>query len=100
MTPKNLAWQNLVTAARRARDDRDASAPYGFSTRVAALAMSAQELSIGSIFERFSWRALGLASLLAITSIAAGYAWQAAPTDEDLLTDDTMVAALFDTSGT
>ena len=100
MTPEELAWQKLVTAARRARDDRDAAAPYGFSTRVAAMAMSAQELSIGTVFERFSWKALGLASLLAVASVAANYAWLATPADDDLLSDEAMVAALFDASGT
>ncbi len=101
MTPEDLAWQKLVTAARRVRDERDEAAPYGFSTRVAAMAMAAREASIGSIFERFSWRALGLASLLAITSVAANYAWVSTTgSEEDLLSDETAVAALFDTSGT
>lgn len=103
MTPEDLAWQKLVTAARRVRDERDEAAPYGFSTRVVAMAMAmaAREASIGSIFERFSWRALGLAGLLAITSVAANYAWvSGTATEEDLLSDETTVAALFDTSGT
>lgn len=101
MTPEDLAWQKLVTAARRVRDDRDEAAPYGFSTRVVAMAMAARETSMGSIFERFSWRALGLAGLLAITSVAANYAWvSGTATEEDLLSDETTVAALFDTSGT
>ena len=42
MNPENPSWEKLVALARRARDDRPETAPYGFSTRVAALAMAGE----------------------------------------------------------
>lgn len=65
-------WARLTAAARTVRDDRDASAPYGFATRVAALAL-AQEEKVASLFDRFALRALGVACLLAIGSVALNY---------------------------
>ena len=43
-------WARLVHAARQVPDDRDTSAPYGFATRVAALA-SVQEVNVASLLE-------------------------------------------------
>ena len=66
------AWARLATAARQVSDDRDTSAPYGFSTRVVALAYAREERAV-SVLERFALRAVGLASLLAICSVALNY---------------------------
>lgn len=68
----NLSWNRLAAAARTAPDSRDTSAPYGFATRVAALAMS-QERKVVSLFERFAVRALCAACLLAILSAVVSY---------------------------
>lgn len=97
MNPRDQAWQRLVTAARNApTEDRDASAPHCFATRVSALAMSADR-SAASLFERFSWRALGVAGLLAAVCVIADYSvFNNNPTDEELLPDDGAVAALAD----
>ena len=65
-------WSRLTAAARQVQDERDVSAPYGFATRVAALAMS-QQRTVASLFERFAFRAVGLASLLALFSIVLNY---------------------------
>lgn len=65
-------WARLARAAGSVRDERDASAPYGFSTRIAALAF-AQEQKMVSLFDRFSLRALGVACLLALGSVALNY---------------------------
>ena len=65
-------WSRLTTAAREVRDERDASAPFGFATRIAALAL-AQERRVASLFERFALRAVGVASLLALFSVALNY---------------------------
>lgn len=66
-------WLRLVAAARRApADSRDTSAPYGFSARVAALAMATPlERPLSALFERLSLRAIGVAGLLAAVSVAA-----------------------------
>ena len=65
-------WGRLTAAARSVRDDRDTTAPYGFATRVAALAL-AQEQKVVSLLERFALRAVGVACLLALVSVAVNY---------------------------
>jgi hypothetical protein len=72
MKPTDFQWQRLARAARRATDARDEAAPYGFATRVAAQAFAAKD-SANPILERFAWRALGLACLVAVLGIAANY---------------------------
>jgi hypothetical protein len=65
-------WSRLTAAARQVNDERETSAPYGFATRVAALAF-AQNASMASLFDRMALRALGVASLLALFSIVLNY---------------------------
>ena len=65
-------WTRLTAAARHVPDDRDTTAPYGFTTRVAALALSS-ERKMGSLFDRFALRALGVSCLLALGSVAMNY---------------------------
>lgn len=72
LPPARNSWDRLVAAAREGRDDRDASAPYGFATRVTALAFS-QPLRSVSLLERFALRAVAVASLLAVGSVALNY---------------------------
>ncbi|MBI5690964.1 MAG: hypothetical protein HZC55_12820 [Verrucomicrobia bacterium] len=91
-------WFRLVAAARTVRDDRTEGAPYGFATRVAALAL-APERAVRSLFEVFALRALVIASLLAVCSIAINYneiSRRLAGGADDLLLadDDTVVAVL------
>jgi hypothetical protein len=94
-------WARLTAAARTVRDDRAAAAPYGFATRVAALAL-AQERRVVSLLERFSFRAIGLASLLAVLGVALNYqalttgAVVAEVADLDLLHADDAVSIVFD----
>jgi hypothetical protein len=92
-------WSRLTAAARSVRDERNSSAPYGFATRVAALAFSG-ERTLGSLFDRFALRAVGLASLLAIASIVANYALikHRTATNEDVVTAEDPVAALLSDS--
>ena len=91
-------WSRLVAAARRAPDDRDTAAPYGFATRMAALAFT-QERRMASLVERFALRAVGVASLLAILSLAINYsaltnASSASAEDELLPTEDAVNVVL------
>lgn len=92
-------WARLAAAARRAADDRDAEAPYGFATRVAALALAAEQRA-GSLVERFALRALGVAGLLALASVAANYHMLPAggtaigSLEEEVITDDALAAVL------
>lgn len=73
MNPHHHAWMRLTAAARRAPvDARGTTAPYGFATRVAAMAFAAPaERPISALFERISLRALAVAALLAMLSVAA-----------------------------
>jgi hypothetical protein len=76
MTPNDPKhpWARLTAAARQVNDPRDTSAPYGFATRIAARAFEPPAaLGVGALFERFSLRAVGVAGLLALLSIAVNY---------------------------
>lgn len=96
MNPHDQAWQRLVTAARRApADTRDTAAPYGFAARVAARAF-ATEAPLAFFFERFSWRALGVACLLMAVTLAADYSITNNPAEDELPTEDGAVAAVLD----
>ena len=99
MKPEDQAWQKLVAAARNVRDERDTAAPYGFATRVAALAMATGRPPTGAaLIDRLAWRALGVAALLAVISVASNYSSLMASPDEDLLLDDFTATALLEVS--
>jgi hypothetical protein len=71
--PSRDAWSRLTTAARTApHEEREIAVPYGFATRVTALAF-AQERAPVSLFDRLAMRALGVACLLALGSLALNY---------------------------
>ena len=75
MNSPRSPWNRLVAAARLAPvDTRDVSAPPGFATRVTALAFAAGgPPSVATMLARLSWRALGVAALLMLVSIAANF---------------------------
>jgi hypothetical protein len=70
--PDDKSWEKLVAAARRAPPDADESAPFGFSTRVAALAFE-QRQAPSSNFARTSLRAAAVAGLLAAVAVAVNF---------------------------
>ncbi|MSU51463.1 MAG: hypothetical protein EXS37_20645 [Opitutus sp.] len=88
-------WARLTSAARACRDDRDVTAPYGFATRVAALAL-AQERKVVSLIERFALRALGVSCLLALSSVALNYGLLGANAEDELFPTSDAVAVVFD----
>jgi len=94
MNPSDQKWSRLAGIARRAPDTRDAAAPYGFATRVAALAF-AEERSI-SLVERFSLRALGVAGLLALVCIAANLSAVTSLLGDESAAADDPVAEIVD----
>lgn len=65
-------WARLTAGARQAIDSADNSVPYGFATRIAALALS-QEQKVVSLMDRFALRALGVAALVMVFSVALNY---------------------------
>jgi hypothetical protein len=88
-------WSRLAAAARSAPDDRDPSAPFGFATRVAALALSAPPRpSFSLVFERLSLRALGVACLLMLASVALSYPAIARAFDDEVNVRDPVAEVL------
>lgn len=94
-------WTRLTAAARQLPDHRDAAAPFGFATRVAALALG-QRLQRTSLLERFALRAFSIACLLAVLSVAVNYsaltvaAPQVVMTEDFALPPDDAVAVVLD----
>jgi hypothetical protein len=82
-------WQQLISAARQAPVADDAAAPYGFATRIAARALGERDRpALVAVFGRFSVRALWVACLLMLVSMAANYiAFAGGEDDEQGLTD-------------
>jgi hypothetical protein len=96
MNPQNPGWDKLVALARRARDDRPETAPYGFATRVAAQAMGGELPSTATLFERWSWRAVAIAGMFAAVSVAANYGEFTVAPDYDISAEDSTIAALLE----
>jgi hypothetical protein len=90
-------WNRLVTLARQAPEDRDAAAPYGFPTRVAARALAAAP-SPWVLFERVTLRALLVASLLMVASLAAHLALPGGGDEDDAVSVIDPVADILDVS--
>lgn len=88
-------WARLTRAARTVRDDRDATAPAGFATRVAALAMG-NRFRPFSLLEHYAWRALGVAGLLAVLSVVVNFsALSVSPEAEDEDMADSAITLLL-----
>jgi hypothetical protein len=64
-------WAKLAAAARRAPRAPDEAAPYGFATRVAALAF--EQRPPASLFGRMALRAAGVSLLLAMVAVGVNY---------------------------
>jgi len=73
MNPAHPSWQRLIAAAQKAPSAGDTSAPYGFSTRVVALAFADSPRSLAVLSPRIWLRAFGVACILAVGSVAANY---------------------------
>jgi hypothetical protein len=82
MKPDPTSWQKLVAAARRAPPAGDPSAPFGFSTRVAALAFEPRPAPVSN-FARLSLRAAAVAGLLAVAAVAANFSAIKGAFDDD-----------------
>lgn len=90
MNPKkaDLAWQRLVAAARTAPTLKDeTTVPYGFATRVAALAfVTPTPMPARILFERFSWKALVVSALLMILCLASALPFLTSSSSQDDVT--------------
>lgn len=93
----NQIWTRLIAAARRAPATRDSAVPYGFATRVAALAGAAARPA-GALWERISWRAFGVAFLLMVACVVANYSAIASALNEDPGIEDPVAEVLAATA--
>lgn len=93
MDNKNRNWENLVAWARRAPAEPDAQPPLGFAARVVALAYEREKIE--PLWEMFSLRALGLASLVAIAAVAVHFSGSQTAVYDDIDVVDQAVADLF-----
>lgn len=85
-------WARLAEAARCAPQP-SSEVPYGFSSRVAALAMAeAPRSSWMAILDQFSWRALGVSALLVAVSFAVSYSALTSSSEDDWALSDPLVA--------
>jgi hypothetical protein len=89
------AWERLAAAARNVADEREIQAPFGFATRVAALAVAA-ERPVASPIERFSLRAMIVACGLAIVAVAGNYSSIQSLFQEQTPPSDDPVAEMVD----
>jgi len=66
------AWPRIAAAARAAiaADSRDLAAPYGFATRIAAIALGPQHAAAAPTLVNYAMRAFGVACLLAILLVS------------------------------
>lgn len=92
MKPEDSAWLRLTNAARQgAPASENEQAPFGFSTRMAALAAGKPSArpSWQSGVSFAGWRALGVALVLMLLSIAANYSSMSnvAETDQESVVD-------------
>ena len=77
-------WNRLAGAARQAPAREEAAVPFGFSTRVAALALSAPApVPWLAAIRQLSFRALWLAGVIMLGSMAANYAALASNEDDE-----------------
>jgi hypothetical protein len=90
-------WSRLTASARRLSGEGDLAAPYGFSTRTAALGCAIERRRT-SLYDRFALGAVGLSCLLAALSVAANFSsLNAEPGIPELVFDEyDAVAVLMD----
>ena len=91
-------WRQLTVAAQRAPVEGDAAAPYGFATRIAARAMRDERPVMIAMFSRFSVRALYVACLLTLVSVAANYLAFAGTEDDEQASLDPVSEVLTNAS--
>lgn len=99
MNRHEQAWQHLAAAARRApAEAREAPAPYGFATRVAAQAFGASPPSMQAMLEKFALRGLLVAGVLSLAAVGYGYtALTTEPAEAELLAGDVVAEILAQT---
>ncbi len=93
MDKRNRNWEHLIAWARRVPAGPDTQPPLGFAARVVALAYEYEKTE--PLWEMFSLRALGLASLIAIAAVAIHFSGSRTAVYDDIDVVDQAVAELF-----
>jgi hypothetical protein len=91
-------WRKLTSLARQATEAQDSSAPYGFSTRVAAHAAGMPLSSPAVPVENFALRGLLVAAACGVAAIAFDFATFVTSTQTDAYVAADMVGDLLDLS--
>jgi hypothetical protein len=94
MNDYDRKWQQLAAAVRSTRDDREDSAPYGFATRVAGLAMTAPLAGPWALFEKFAVRGLIAACAFSVAAVAFGYTAFTSERENDVASYDAVSEVL------
>lgn len=95
MNRNDQAWPRLAAAARRAPAADEASAPFGFATRVAAQAWSGAAAGAAqSLLEKFALRGLIAAAACSVAAAAFGYSALTAEQDYEAVTGDLVTEVL------
>jgi len=91
-------WRKLIALARQAEDSRDATAPYGFGTRVAACAGTMPFGRAAVPVEKFALRALLVAAAFGVAAIAVNFTTFVTSTQTDAYVAADVVGDLLDLS--
>lgn len=95
MNPNHDIWARLASLARRSPVEGDTAAPYGFATRVAALALAARALPPPRVLlEKFAWRGLFAAGAFSAAAVAFGFSALTADDESDVLVQDVVAEIL------
>ncbi len=97
MSTGDKNWEKLTRLARAVPSRPDESAPFGFATRVASLAMAGVRPSPWALFEKFAIRGLIAACACGAAAIAFGYSSWSSDHENDTGSDDG-VTEVFDLS--
>jgi hypothetical protein len=82
-------WQKLTALARSAGDEREAAAPFGFATRLAAHAGLAPATPWAA-FERFALRGLLVAAVFGVAAIAFNFSTMLTESADEYAATDTV----------
>jgi hypothetical protein len=87
-------WRRLAAAARPVAGGSDESAPFGFSTRVAALGLAAPAAGPWAVFEKFAVGGLIAACAFSLAAVAFGYSAWSGDRENDVASDDAVAEVL------
>jgi hypothetical protein len=87
-------WERLASAARRAPQESDAAAPYGFATRVVAQAFAMPPSNAQALLERLALRGFIAAGAMGLAAAAYGVTAFTALQEGDLLIGDMVLEVL------